>query len=121
MFPVKGGLSLPDCTDACWGVINDSRVSRVVLKFDGKVAHRVKNVCYHPSQKIEAELPGGEVVVSYRVCGTDEMVGWLLQWKDKVEVLEPLWLRDEVRALAERIAGLYQKSAALKDEKSKRT
>jgi len=42
----------------------------------------VKNVLYHPSQKIEEELPDGSVLVSFAVCGLTEMVGWLFQWGD---------------------------------------
>ncbi|MEW6300126.1 MAG: WYL domain-containing protein, partial [Thermodesulfobacteriota bacterium] len=91
-----------------WGVINAGKVCRVVLKFNKRVAHRVKNVLYHPSQKIEEGLPDGSALVSFAVCGLTEMVGWLFQWGDMVEVLEPRWLREEMRVLAERIARVYQ-------------
>nr|WP_152948245.1 transcriptional regulator [Desulfofundulus thermobenzoicus] len=107
-FVYPADFSLPDYMASSWGVINDGKVCRVLLKFNKRVAHRVKNVRYHPSQQIEEELPDGSAVVSFAACGLTEMVGWLFQWGDMVEVLEPAWLREEMRALAERVAQVYQ-------------
>ncbi|MGB9904657.1 MAG: helix-turn-helix transcriptional regulator [Desulfotomaculales bacterium] len=106
-FEYPADFSLPEYMASSWGVINDGNVCRVLLKFNKKVAHRVKNVLYHPTQKIEEELPDGSALVSFAVCGLTEMMGWLLQWGDMVEVLEPPWLREEMRKLAERIARVY--------------
>jgi proteasome accessory factor B len=108
-FEYPGDFSLSGYMASSWGVINDGKVCRVLLKFNKRVAHRVKNVLYHPSQKIEEELPDGSALVSFEVCGIAEMVGWLFQWGDMVEVLEPQWLREEIRAMAERVANVYQK------------
>ncbi|HHW44659.1 MAG TPA: WYL domain-containing protein, partial [Desulfotomaculum sp.] len=44
----------------------------------------------------------GSAVVSFAACGLTEMVGWLFQWGDMVEVLEPAWLREEMRALVDK-------------------
>lgn len=107
-FEYPADFSLSDYMASSWGVINDGKVCRVILKFNKRVAHRVKNVLYHPSQKFEEELPDGSSVVSFEVCGLTEMVGWLFQWGDMVEVLEPQWLREEMRTLAERITRVYQ-------------
>ena len=109
-FEYPAGFSLPNYMSSCWGVINDGETDRVLLKFDKRVAHRAKNVIYHPSQKVEDELPDGSALVSYEVCGLDEMAGWLLQWGDAVEVLEPGRLRQKVRSLAEKIALIYQEN-----------
>ncbi|NPV72453.1 MAG: WYL domain-containing protein [Pelotomaculum sp.] len=107
-FEYPADFTLTGYMASSWGVINDGKVCRVVIKFDKRIAHRVRNVLYHPSQKIEEELPGGSAVVSFEVCGLAEMTGWLLQWGDTVEVLEPQWLREEMRAMAERIARVYR-------------
>lgn len=90
-----------------WGVMNDGDVSNIKLKFSSKVAHRVMNLRYHPSQKLEEELPDGSIVVSFTVCGIAEMKTWLVQWGDAVEVLEPDWLRDDMYKLAEGIMKVY--------------
>jgi Predicted transcriptional regulator len=108
-FAYPADFSLSEYMALSWGVINDGKVCRVLLKFNKRVTHRVKNVLYHPSQKIEEELPDGSTVVSFEVCGLTEMVGWLLQWGDMVEVLEPQWLREEMRTLAERVARIYRR------------
>jgi len=106
-FEYPADFSLSAYMAASWGVINDGEIYRVLLKFQKQVAHRVKNIRYHPSQKLEKDLPDGSALVSFAVGGITEMKGWLLQWGDMVEVLEPLWLRDEMREAAEGIARIY--------------
>ncbi|AEF93542.1 transcriptional regulator-like protein [Desulfotomaculum nigrificans CO-1-SRB] len=91
-----------------WGVINDGEVCRVRLKFNHRVAHRVKNLIYHPSQVLEEELPDGSIIVSFMVCGIKEMKTWIVQWGDTVEVLEPGWLREDMCKLAEGILQVYR-------------
>jgi len=56
-----------------------------------------RTITYHPSQKIEEELPDGSVMVTFEVCGLAELTGWIIQWGDHVEVLEPQELRERVR------------------------
>ncbi len=100
-------FSLEDYMASSWGVISDGSASRVLIRFDKSVAHRVQRIIYHPSQKIEEILDDGSVKVSFEVCGLAEMTGWLLQWGEAAEVLEPPHLREQVRQVAEKIASLY--------------
>ncbi|MEW6727268.1 MAG: WYL domain-containing protein [Bacillota bacterium] len=90
-----------------WGVINDGEPFDIRLRFSPVVAHRVRRIVYHPSQCIEEELPDGSVVVAYRSSGKNELKGWLLQWGPEVEVLEPQWLRDELKETALTVAKMY--------------
>ncbi|OAT81058.1 helix-turn-helix transcriptional regulator [Desulfotomaculum copahuensis] len=108
-FLYPAGFSLAEFMASSWGVINDGKTCLVRLKFNRQVAHRVKNVLYHPSQKLETELPDGSAIVTFEACGLDEMIGWLSQWGDLVEVLEPRWLREKMRMLAEKMAQVYEK------------
>ncbi len=78
------------------GVINDGEVCRVRLSFNQAVAHRVKNLIYHPSQIIEDELSDGSVIISFEVCGIAELTTWIMQWGNMVEVLEAYWLRTDI-------------------------
>ena len=91
-----------------WGVINDGEVCHVKLKFSNKIAHRVKNVLYHASQVLEEELTDGSVILSFKVCGIPEMKTWIVQWGDRVEVLEPTWLREDMYKMAEEIINVYR-------------
>ncbi len=94
-----------------WGVINDGRECRVRIKFSPQVAHRIKNMIYHPSQSLDEEPANGSVVVSFNVCGIGEMKTWIIQWGDNAEVLEPDWLREEMKKMAEDIANLYRRGS----------
>lgn len=44
---------------------------------------------FHPSQRIEAELPGGETIVSFEVESLDAAARLLDGWGSHVRVLEP--------------------------------
>lgn len=107
-FAYPPDFSLQDYMAHCWGVINDGAVCQVKLKFSPRVACRVKNLVYHPSQTLQEELPDGSVVLSFEVCGIEEMKTWLVQWGDMVEVLTPAWLREDMCAMAEKILAVYK-------------
>ncbi|KJS01569.1 MAG: transcriptional regulator [Peptococcaceae bacterium BRH_c4a] len=107
-------FSLKDYMANSWGVFNDGEVRQVRVRFNKSVAHRVKNIIYHPSQQIK-ELPDGSVVVSFEICGLAEFRTWVIQWGDTAEVLEPQSLREEIRAMAASIAGLYDKQNSTSD------
>lgn len=88
-FTYPEDFNLKEHMAQSWGVINDGEVCMVRLKFKPNVAFRIKNLVYHPSQVLEAELDDGSIIVSFRVCGIPEMKTWIVQWGDAVEVLEP--------------------------------
>ena len=107
-FQYPAGFELKEYMANSWGVINDGEVCRIKLKFSNSIAHRVKNLIYHPSQVQEEELPDGSIIISFEVCGITEMKTWLVQWGDNVEVLEPGWLREDMYKLAEGILKVYR-------------
>lgn len=107
-FEYPADFSLKDYMSQSWGVISDGEVSKVRLKYNPAVAHRVKKIIYHPSQRIEDELSDGTVIISFEVCGIAEMKTWIVQWGDMVEVLEPGWLREDLCESARRMLAIYQ-------------
>ncbi len=90
-----------------WGVFCNDPVQTVRLKFSPQVAHRVKNLRYHPSQQEAEDGPDGSVTLQFAVCGLLELQSWILPWGTQVEVLEPPELRERVRQAALEIAGRY--------------
>lgn len=107
-FSYPAGFSLKEHMAQSWGVINDGDVCRVRLKFSPEVAFRVRNMVYHPSQKLEEELADGSILVSFQVCGLEEMKTWIVQWGKHVEVLEPHRLRQDMCRWAEDILQVYR-------------
>jgi proteasome accessory factor B len=106
-FEYPADFSLKDYMAQSWGIINDGEVTKVRLKFNPNVAHRVSSLVYHSSQLIEKTLADGSVIMSFEVCGIDEMKTWIVQWIDTVEVLEPEWLREDMCDLARRMLAIY--------------
>ncbi len=58
---------------------------------------------YHSSQRV-CRQPDGSVLVSLTTSDTPEFRSWLLSWGSKVEVLEPISMRSEIKK--ELLAGL---------------
>ncbi len=109
-FEYPADFSIQDYMGQAWGVIRDGDPYMVRIKFNPSIAHLPRTVVYHPTQKIEEELDDGSIIVSYELCGLDELKTWVIQWGEGAEVLEPEILREKVRETAARIARLYGES-----------
>ena len=79
-----------------WDIIADQDEVEVVLRFAPRVAARVREATWHPSQRVEAE-PNGALLWRATVAGTIEIRLWILSWGSDVEVLSPKALREDVR------------------------
>ncbi len=107
-FEYPEDFSLSDHIGYSWGVFANDPVQTVRLKFSPAVALRVKNICYHPSQKISEELADGSLILEYQICGLIELHSWILQWGTQVEVLQPKALRRQVKKSAREIYEKYK-------------
>lgn len=84
---------------------DDDAPEQVRIRFDASVAHLVRARVWHPSQVLEDAI-GGAVVLRMTVFGA-ELVRFVREWGHLAEVLEPAWLRDEVRASLEQALARY--------------
>ncbi len=107
-FEYPAQFSVSEHIGASWGVFCNDPDQIVRIRFSHRVAQRVKNLHYHPSQQIAAEEADGSIILQFEVCGLIEMQSWLLQWGDQAEVLEPLSLRKDMARAAQRILQLYE-------------
>jgi proteasome accessory factor B len=92
--------------ERAWDIIADQEPIDVVLHFSPKVASRVREARWHPSERVEAAADGG---LTWRatVSGPIEIRLWILSWGDDVEVVEPAALRGDVAATHARAAARY--------------
>jgi hypothetical protein len=88
-----------------FGMIGGPR-TQVTLLFDAKVGRFVRRRLWHPTQKITKTERGVELAMD--VSGAVELMSWILGWGDKVEVLEPESLREEIAAEVARVATRYK-------------
>jgi predicted DNA-binding transcriptional regulator YafY len=78
----------------------------VKLRFKPDVAWRVKESRWHPSQQLD-ELADGGCLLTVSVASMMELGRWVRGWGDRVEVIEPASLREELREEAIRLARQY--------------
>ena len=100
-FKRPAGLSMKTIFSNAWGIWNVddkdlSKLETVRLKAKKGVAERFNAVTFHDSQKVKM-LPGDEAEVTYTVSGAGEMIPWLMSWGPTLEVIEPRWLKDELK------------------------
>lgn len=93
---------------AAWGIVVEGEEKTVRLKFSPEVARLMEETIWHPSQVVEKQADGAVIMV-LRVFYTYELVTWILGWGDKVEVLEPQELQEEVLKTAKAMVKIYQR------------
>jgi proteasome accessory factor B len=97
--------------ERAWDIIADQEPIEVVLRFAARVASRVGEARWHPSERV-AEESDGSLLWRATVAGPIEIRLWILSWGDDVDVLEPAALRDDVAATHARAAARYDGTAA---------
>ncbi len=104
-FEMPADLQVDELLSSAWGIIWGEGIV-VQLRFAADVAWRVKESRWHPSQSID-ELPDGSCLMKISVASVMELGRWVRGWGDKVEVLSPRELREELRDEAVRLARMY--------------
>ena len=93
-----------------FGVMTDDRVpvQPIVLRAYGNEPYYLRDLPLHPSQK-ETERNAEYSIFTLQVRPTFDFQQELLWNGDAVEVLEPLWLREEMAGMAKRMWNNYNK------------
>ena len=109
-FPAPDEDVVAGMFERAWDIIADQAPIDVVLHFSPKVASRVREARWHPSERVEPADDGG---LTWRatVSGPIEIRLWILSWGDDVEVLAPDSLRADVAATHARAAARYADAA----------
>lgn len=79
-----------------FGVYVGTRRERYVFRFDADKAELVRARTWHPRQRV-VTLPDGRVELSFHSGGV-ELNRFAHEWGETVEVVEPAWFREQVRA-----------------------
>ncbi len=92
-FEPREDFSFEQYLSRSWGIVEDKEV-RIRLRFNAKAADYVLRKKWHPSEERKI-LPDGDVEMTYRVAGAEEIKHWIYSWLPNVEILEPAWLREQ--------------------------
>jgi CRISPR-associated endonuclease/helicase Cas3 len=90
-----------------WGIwYSDEAPVEVTLRFHPRVAVRVRETRWHPSQQVD-ELSSGFLLWRARIAEPQEMMNWIRGWGADCEVVGPRALRESLISEVERLAHLY--------------
>lgn len=98
--------------EGCFGIIHgvDCPMETVKLRVSAHQANYLRSLPLHASQK-ELVRTGDYSIFSVEVRPTFDFQQELLWNGDAVEVLEPLWLRDDMAGIVKRMWNNYEKKA----------
>jgi len=92
-----------------WGIVVEGEIKTIKLRIrDVELMRIMEETTWHPSQKLEKQKDGS-VIMTLRVTDTVDLYSWILGWGEKIEVLEPKELREEVMNTAKNMVKVYQK------------
>lgn len=104
MFP---GL---DILRNSWSIVMGEKTTRVVLRFSPDVKERVRETQWHPSQSDDHdETKKQEEWLTWwvDVAGTMDLEPWIRSWGADCEVIEPVELREKMKASVKRLMKRY--------------
>ncbi len=110
IFSVKRGFSLREYFDSAFGLYKGGEREEVVLRFTPEKAKWIRDQVWHREQK-KKHLPDGSLELTFPVAHFAEVAMEVLKHGSGVEVIEPESLRLLIRAEAEKILKLYNKTA----------
>ena len=95
-FEIRGGFDLEEYISSSWGIIHEEPVN-ITVRFKSDVAEFIlRKEKWHPSEQRKI-LPNGEIELTFTIAGVNEIKHWIYSWLPNVEVIEPDWLRKQIR------------------------
>jgi hypothetical protein len=115
VVPTKKTFKMPSSFDinsyfeGCCGIISDKSIplEKVIVKTYAYARNYVGTLPIHSSQK-EIARDDESITFEYKVRPNYEFLQALLMQADQIEVLEPEWVRQELKRLVENMFNLYK-------------
>ncbi|MGE5614705.1 MAG: helix-turn-helix transcriptional regulator [Bacillota bacterium] len=89
-----------------WDEDSEEQANIVVL-FDKSMEHSVNDIFGIGNYEISGD---GRLIVSFQMQANSWLYGFLLGFGDKIEVLEPVKIRDRIKSIAKSIYEIYEKN-----------
>lgn len=99
--PKDGGFS-DDYVSTAWHIAPGTEKHFVKIKLFGNLADSMREIKWHPTQKIE-ELSDGSVILTAEVPYLDEVARWVLAGAPNAKVIEPEELKSIVKDFAMKV------------------
>lgn len=108
-FELPEDSTLENYFEGCCGVINDDTIpiQKVVVKTYGYARKYIATLPIHKSQK-EIATDDESTTFEYQIRPTYDFLQAILVQADQIEVVEPEWVRKQIKELAEGILSHYK-------------
>lgn len=91
----RKGFNLQEHVNKSFGVYQ-GEILNVKLSFSKNAAEEAKNFNFHPTQKIKEEKDGS-LTVSFKACGSREIIWHVFRWGAECKILAPDSLKNEYK------------------------
>jgi predicted DNA-binding transcriptional regulator YafY len=105
-FEIPEGFHARQALEEAFGIVAEAPMD-VEIRFAVGIAHAIKDRVWHPSQAIH-EAGDGSILLKFRAGGKMEILSWLLSYGAHAELLSPVQLREELAAIVQETARMYQ-------------
>lgn len=95
VFKRPEGFDIRERLKERWGIWG-GKETVVRAKFSKEIAEVINRKRWHKSETKKL-LKNGDIELTFKVSGTEEIKWWLYSWIPHVEVMEPLSLREEMK------------------------
>lgn len=107
-YTIPPDFDANDFFGSSWGIVVEGEVKTVKLKIeDPEIMRIIEETIWHPSQVLEKHKDGS-MIMTLKITDTVELYSWILGWGDRVEVLEPEELRQDIIETAKAMLDVYQ-------------
>jgi len=107
-FEIRKDYSFRDRHRESFSVFSGKEKTRVRIRFNKEKAFYIKEVKWHPLEKVK-DLEDGGIIYEVDVAEPREVIWWMRQWGSSAEVLEPQEMREYMLEEARREMEMYSK------------
>ncbi|MHB1346428.1 MAG: helix-turn-helix transcriptional regulator [Candidatus Humimicrobiaceae bacterium] len=106
IFKIPSDFDFDKFFEISWGIAHGQKY-RVVLRFSRRIEDFIKEIKWHPSQKLSLDKDGS-LIGEYAASGLDEIRIWILGFGEDIEVLEPAELKSSIIHTLESLNKVYK-------------
>jgi proteasome accessory factor B len=94
-FVKDKSFNIHDYLGRAWAAEPEGQIYEVKLEFQPEISRSVAEVEWHKTQVVTFD-PNGSAIVEFRIDGLNEIIPWVLSYGDKIKVVGPNVLRQEI-------------------------
>jgi predicted DNA-binding transcriptional regulator YafY len=107
-YTISPDFNANEFLGSSWGIVVEGEVKTIKLLFDPELTRIIEETLFHSSQVLE-KLSDGSIIMTLKVTVSVELYSWIMGWGQKVEVLKPIELRQNIIETAKAMLEVYKK------------